>query len=64
MLAAVTRNPEVSTRELAKQSGIPRTSVIRILKQQKFHPYHISMHQGLHGIDDFEHRLKFCEWAQ
>lgn len=63
VLAAVAHNPHVSTREIAGQSGISRTSIGRILKQQKFHPYHISMHQDLHGTD-FGNRVQFCEWAQ
>lgn len=62
MLAAVAHNPHVSLREVSRNSGISRTSVSRILKHHKFHPYHISMHQELHG-DDFNNRVVFCNWA-
>ncbi|EZA49294.1 hypothetical protein X777_12319 [Ooceraea biroi] len=29
----------------------------------KFHPYHLSLHQALHGMD-FVNRVEFCQWAQ
>jgi len=37
-------------------------SVLRILKRNKYHPYHVSLHQELHGVD-FQNRVVFCEWA-
>ncbi|CAH0553446.1 unnamed protein product [Brassicogethes aeneus] len=63
VLASVAYNPHVSTRAISRDSGIALTSVWRILKRQKFHPYHISLHQELHG-DDFNNRVAFCNWAQ
>lgn len=63
ILAAVNVNPHVSTRELERESGISRSSILRILKQHKFHPYHIKLLQELHG-DDFNRRLAFCNWAR
>lgn len=62
VLAAVQENPHVSTRQLHRESGISRTSIIRILRRHKYHPYHISLHQELHG-DDFRLRVEFCQWA-
>lgn len=62
VLAAVAANPHISSRDVAHASGISRTSVRRILRRHKFHPYHMSMHQELHG-DDFHNRLVFCQWA-
>lgn len=56
-------NPQSSTREVSLQSGISHMSVWRMLKMHKFHPYHISLHQGLHG-EDFENRVTFCQWAR
>lgn len=62
VLAAVANNPHVSSREIELHSGISRRSVLRILKRHKFHPYHICLHQDLHG-DDFENRVQFCRWG-
>ena len=39
-----------------------RHSVLRILHRNKFHAYHISLHQELHG-QDFVNRIRFCEWV-
>lgn len=63
VLAAVNYDPHVSSRELATNAGMSQSSVLRILKRHKFHPYHVSLHQQLHG-DDFVNRLTFCRWAQ
>ncbi|RZC37487.1 hypothetical protein BDFB_009340, partial [Asbolus verrucosus] len=38
-------------------------AVWRILKHHKYHPYHVSLHQDLHGTD-FQNHLKFCQWAR
>jgi len=62
ILAAVAENPNVSTRQLECDSGISRRSILRILHFQKFHPFHISLHQELHG-NDFQNRIQFCEWG-
>ena len=39
-----------------------KTSVHRILKLHKFHPYKIHLVQALHG-NDTDRRLEFCEWV-
>ena len=62
VLAAVAVDPQISSRAIARGSGISQRSVIRILHRHKFHPYHISLHQVLHG-NDFENRVNFCTWA-
>lgn len=62
VLAAIALNPEVSSRSIARDSGISQTSVMRILKINKFHPYHICLHQELHG-NDFANRMVFCQWV-
>ena len=33
-----------------------------MLHINEFHPFHISLHQELHG-NDFQNRVQFCEWA-
>ncbi|KZC06752.1 hypothetical protein WN55_07975 [Dufourea novaeangliae] len=62
ILAAVTQNPHASTRQLARESGISQRSVLRILHLNKFHAFHVSLHQELHG-NDFQNRVNFCEWG-
>jgi hypothetical protein len=37
--------------------------VLQILHEQKFRPYHISLHQELYGTD-FLNCIKFCQLAQ
>ena len=56
-------NPHVSTREIVRDSGLSLTSVWRILKRHKYHPYHVSLHEDLHGAD-FQNRVTFCQWAR
>ena len=63
-LAAIACSPNkpYSTRKLAQEVGISHTSVHRILKTNKYHPYKTHILQGLHG-DDMDRRLEFCEWV-
>lgn len=62
VLAAVAVNPRMSTRDIARAGGLSQSSVMRILHRHCFHPYHVSLHQQLHG-NDFHHRVQFCQWA-
>jgi len=61
VLSAITLNPHVSQRELARASGISRSSIQRILKENRYHPYHLIPSQELLVID-YERRITFCEW--
>ncbi|XP_011858348.1 PREDICTED: uncharacterized protein LOC105555911 [Vollenhovia emeryi] len=63
VLAAVAANPHISSRQITRGSGISQRSVLRILHEHTFHPFHLSLHQELHG-DDFQNRLNFCNWIQ
>jgi len=63
VLAAVNLDPQVSTRTLCINAGISKVSILSILKQRKFHPYHVSLHQEL-NVDDFVNRILFCTWAE
>lgn len=63
VLAAVAHDPHISSRDIASGSGISRRSVLRIMRDHKFRPYHMSLHQELHG-NDFQNRIAFCQWAQ
>lgn len=61
-LLHATENPHTSQRELGVACSISERSVQRILKKNKYHAYHIQMHQALTD-SDFENRLNFCNWA-
>lgn len=57
---AFRNNPRQSLADVSRAIGLEKTSVFRIAKQQKFHPYKIQLHQQLHG-DDPQRRMEFCE---
>lgn len=60
VLGQVAMDSTMSTRQLAVATGVSRTSVQRVLKKYKFHPYKIQLLQELND-DDFDRRLQFCE---
>lgn len=55
-------NPHVSTRDLSRELGFSQTSVSRMIRASKFHPYHMQLMQELRGRD-FEKRVQFCRWG-
>lgn len=62
VLQSVIENPNTSTRVIANEVDISHSSVWRILKKHKYHPFHMQMHQYLYERD-FDRRLEFCLWA-
>jgi Helix-turn-helix domain (DUF4817) len=60
LLGHVELDHTLSTRKLATVSGVSRTSIQRILKYYKMHPYKIKLTQELNE-DDFDRRSQFCE---
>lgn len=62
-LAEVLQNPHTSSRQIERRHGISRRTCLRILKEQKFHSYHIVLTHKLEDRD-FDRRLQFCDWAQ
>ena len=54
-------NLYASSSQMEKKREISQRSVLRILHQHKFHPYHMLLHQDLYG-NDFLKRVKFCNW--
>ena len=58
---SIHENPTISSRRISQENNISKTSVLRILKFFKYHPYKISLTQELHGMD-FENRLFFCNF--
>ncbi|KYN28529.1 hypothetical protein ALC57_02040 [Trachymyrmex cornetzi] len=63
ILGLIHLDPHVSSRTLAQVTGIPRTTILRILKNVKYRPYHITLTQAL-TPNDIRLRIGFCEWAQ
>ncbi|KOC71282.1 hypothetical protein WH47_02366, partial [Habropoda laboriosa] len=63
VLQSVIENPNVSSRQIAPQCNISRSSVLRVLRFNKFHPYHLNIHQQISDTD-FANRIEFCRWAQ
>jgi len=47
----VVLNPHIDTKQLERKSGINQRNVLRILHSNKFHSFHILLHQELHGND-------------
>jgi hypothetical protein len=63
VLGMIAINPRVSTRQIERELGIPKSTSHRILTTHNFHPYHITLTQQL-TLNDFQQRLEFCRWAQ
>ena len=60
VLANVARSPMKSVKKISQELTIGKSSLHRILKTQKFHPYKVHLVQALHG-NDTDRRLEFCE---
>jgi len=63
VLAAVHLNPQISSRQIERQIGIPRKTALRLLKNAKYHAYHITLTQAITD-EDMRVRLLFCQWAE
>lgn len=61
VLGSVNVEPETSTREIEMQMDVPKTSVSRILRKHKFHPYRLHVSQALTPAD-YPRRREFCNW--
>lgn len=60
---SVTEDPTLSVRAISQNLNIRKSSVGKSLQSQKFHPYHLQLHQEL-TERDFANRVSFCQWAQ
>lgn len=62
VMQSIIENPHCSTRNIARQLNMSQTSVSRIIRKNKFHPYKMIVHQELtandHGV-----RIQFAEWG-
>lgn len=63
VLAYIQINPHVSTRIISLDLVISKSTVHRILKDHKLHPYHVVLHQAL-SETDFDRRLDHCHWLR
>ncbi|CAL1678200.1 unnamed protein product [Lasius platythorax] len=63
ILATIHLNPHTSSRVMAREIGISKTTILRILKKVKYHPYHITLTHTLSQLD-MQLRVQFCHWAQ
>lgn len=62
VLGLVHLNPHISSRQIERETGIPQRTVIRILRSNRYHPYHITLTQALNA-NDMRNRVTFCRWA-
>jgi len=63
VLGMIAINPGVSTRQINRELGIPKSTSHRILTTHNFYPYLITLTQQL-TLNDFQQRLEFCRWTQ
>lgn len=62
VLLSVIEEPSTSSTKISTETNVPRSTVSKILKNNKYHDYSISFHQELLG-PDLETRRTFCEWG-
>ncbi|RZC39069.1 HTH 24 domain containing protein, partial [Asbolus verrucosus] len=63
VIEAVDNNPHVSQRQISREIEISQSSVLRILKSERFHPYHVILVQALNEAD-YEKRIRFCHFMR
>ncbi|KAJ8890247.1 hypothetical protein PR048_009755 [Dryococelus australis] len=61
ILAAINRDPHISTQRIARYFGVSRSTIWRILHDGGLHPYHIHVYEAL-SEDEFKSRISFCYW--
>lgn len=62
ILAMAHLNPQISIRQIERQTGMPKSTVGRIFKKVKYYAYHITLTQALTPADCVA-RVQFCQWA-
>ncbi|KAL3276301.1 hypothetical protein HHI36_024199 [Cryptolaemus montrouzieri] len=60
VLLTVTEDPNKSQREISQVTYISQTFVQRILKVNKFHAFHVRLHQKP-NYQDYENRINFFQ---
>lgn len=62
ILAMIAIDPHVSVRVISERLGFPRSTVHRVLRSARLHPYRIQFHQDTPNPDPLR-RIAFCRWA-
>lgn len=60
ILLDLQENPHKATRQVAVEQSVCKSSVLKYLHKNKWHPYKVHLVQELNE-DDFDRRLEFCE---
>lgn len=60
VLLDIEETPHKPTRQVAADNEVSKTSVLRLFKLEKYHPYKVQLVQEL-CEDDYDRRLQFCE---
>lgn len=55
ILDRVREHPEISSRNLARETDVSKTTVLTVLHKNKFYPYHFTKVQGL-KLNDYAAR--------
>uniref|UniRef100_A0A1E1XN60 Putative transposable element n=1 Tax=Amblyomma sculptum TaxID=1581419 RepID=A0A1E1XN60_AMBSC len=61
ILSLFALEPQASVRSVSEDTGVSRSSVWRILRKHRLHPYHVQLHQNLLPRD-FQNRTDFANW--
>ncbi|KAJ8728535.1 hypothetical protein PYW07_006231 [Mythimna separata] len=60
IIREIEEDSSVSIRVIAQRTGIPRSTVHRVLKRYRYHPYHVQRVQTLTSRD-YPQRVAFCQ---
>lgn len=60
ILVDIEENPHKPTRQLAADYEISQSSILRVFKSEKYHPYKVQLVHELNE-DDSDRRIEFCE---
>ncbi|RZB38737.1 hypothetical protein BDFB_014118, partial [Asbolus verrucosus] len=63
VLEEVDENPNIGTRNFARNLYVNSSFIHRIPNLEKYNPYHYTKVQAL-TRDDFPRRVNFCQWLQ
>jgi hypothetical protein len=63
IIAAVEREPWESSRDIARELGLPQPRVLEVLHDDQMHPYHYSRSAHLFP-DDRPLRMQYCAWLR
>jgi len=62
ILAHVAANPGTSTCRISSAEGVHRSTLWRILHEDRLYPYNLQRVQGL-TTENLPRRLRFCQWC-